>query len=88
MLPFLPFLSLIESITYVLSTGINSSIPTSSTILTHLFSTAYVAPFQFVPFLYRRLTGFAFSLTFAPVVMGLFVYTRHTADYAHFGDRF
>ena len=64
------------------------SIPTSSTILTHLFSTAHSAPSQFVLFLYRRLTECAFSLTFAPVVMGLFVYTRHTADCAHREDRF
>jgi hypothetical protein len=49
------------------------SIPTSSTILTLLFSDTHSAPFQFVPFLYRRLTERAFSLTFAPAVIGVFV---------------
>ena len=64
------------------------SIPTSSTILSRLFSTAYGASSEFVPFLYRRLTESAFSLTFAPVVMGLFVYTRHAANCSHGEDRF
>jgi integrase/recombinase XerD len=38
--------------------------------------------------LYRRLTEEAFSLTFLPVIMGLFVYARHTADCPNRDDRF
>ena len=38
--------------------------------------------------MYRRLTEPTFSLTFLPVIMGLFVYSRHTADCAHREDRF
>jgi integrase/recombinase XerD len=64
------------------------SIPTSSTILTNLFSIVYSLGFQFVPFLYRRLTEASFSLTFFPVMMGLFVYARHTADCPNRDDRF
>ncbi len=64
------------------------SIPTSSTILTVIFSIGYKAVIGIVPFLYRRLTEFGFSLTFLPVVMGLFVYTRHTADCPNRKDRF
>jgi integrase len=38
--------------------------------------------------LYRSLTGQAFSLTFLPVIMGLFVYARHTGDCPNRDDRF
>jgi integrase len=38
--------------------------------------------------LYRSLTGQAFSLTFLPVIMGLFVYARHTVDCSNRDDRF
>jgi integrase/recombinase XerD len=63
-------------------------IATSSTILVTLLSTTYSHGLEFVPFLYRRLTELRFSLTFLPVVMGLFVYTRHKADCSNRDDRF
>jgi hypothetical protein len=38
--------------------------------------------------LYRSLTEGSFSLTFLPVIMGLFVYARHTVDCPNRDDRF
>jgi len=64
------------------------AIPTSSTIPNPLFSFIYKAAGEIVPFLYRHLTEYGFSPTFLPVVMGLFVYTRHTADCPNLADRF
>src|SRR5216683_2427584 len=70
------------------STLLNGSIPTSSTIPNPLFSFIHKAACEIVPFLYRHLTEYGFSPTFLPVVMGLFVYTRHTADCPNLADRF
>jgi integrase/recombinase XerD len=43
---------------------------------------------EFVPLLYRRLTEWFFFPPLLPVIAGLFVYVRHTADCPKRGDRF
>ena len=56
------------------------SIPTSSTIFNLVFSTTHNLAENFVPFLYRRLTEVQSLSTITPLLMGVFVYARHTPD--------
>ena len=56
------------------------SIPTSSTIFNLVCSTTYSLVEHFVPFLYRGLTEVQSLSTITPVLMGVFVYARHTTD--------
>ena len=78
--PFLLFRLFGESITYMLSTLLHSSIRTSSTIDFTLVSITYKLPFLICTVLYRRiLTEWNFCLIFLPVFMHLFVYSRHSA---------
>src|ERR1700694_2165948 len=65
------------------------SIPTSSTMSNPFVSVTYSLPAFHCTVLYRRiLTELSFCLTFFPVLMHLFVYTRHAPNCSKRADRF